>query len=174
MPAVALRTHRSVEGRPGVSGWELVAAIVAAATAVVAGALTIVREVLAQRGRVAAIKDRLALVEALPADSSARKSLQEHVDKMVDQLITVDADHRRNPTIGITGLLFLTVATWLGWWARDAGLWGLWLPAAVVGVLGLAMAGDGFSKAERTPTGTRVRKPRPSSSPPVRTKTGSR
>jgi hypothetical protein len=90
------------------------------------------------------LKQDLKILKQLPAESSARERLLEHIDKVIIDIIESDEEKTRRPTGAVLAIIFLMLAIFLmieaiargGWW------WWLLLPATVIAIFGAV----GFSQ----------------------------
>jgi hypothetical protein len=90
------------------------------------------------------LKQDLKILKELPAESSARERLLEHIDKEIISIIENDEEKTRHPTGAVLAIIFIGTSIFLlieaivmgGWW------WWLLLPAAIIGIFGAV----GFSQ----------------------------
>jgi hypothetical protein len=110
--------------------------IALAALPVIGAGLQLVR---GQRGTRKRLKEDLELLALMPEGIEARSTMLEHLDKQVRKLMSGDDELRRDP-IGIgMGIVVLSGAAILGYFAvRDSAWWWIaFFPVAIFGMAGL-------------------------------------
>ena len=135
--------------------WQaVVGAIVGTGAAAVATTLTIVREWSARGGETARIKQRIELLNGLPADSPARARLLEHIEAAVLSLV----DREETATRDLQGIV-IGVALLAGGVAIALALayrWWTWTLGAFVGGMGVYGLSLSLGKAQRDSRGNRI------------------
>ncbi|GAA1208428.1 hypothetical protein GCM10009675_30340 [Prauserella alba] len=98
----------------------------------------------------------VALLNALPDESTARAALLRHVDAEVERTIHDYTRRTRNPAGVALALVFLLAATACGLLALFAGAWWLWFPVVFLGPFGvIGLIQDAFRR-ERDENGSAI------------------
>lgn len=135
---------------------ETIAGIVAAVATVIGGLLALVREITARRSRRSAILQEIEILNALPADAAARKALQDHIDRSIENLIVQDETARRGWTGIVLALVFLVGGTAAAYGAVQ-GRWWLWPVVAFLVTFGCVGLSIDWPQVPRDDRGRRLK-----------------
>ncbi|WP_395154302.1 hypothetical protein [Ilumatobacter sp.] len=135
---------------------ETIAGIVAAGATVIGGLLALTREITARRSRRSTILQEIEILNALPENSASRAVLQEHIDRSIENLITLEETSRRGWT-GIVLALIFTVGGTAAAYGAVGGRWWLWPFAAFLLTFGLVGVSIDWPKVPRDDRGRRLK-----------------